>query len=70
VLEKIINYEGNQFVRGKKIREKNKIYIEYRNNELQKIKFFEVHYGIIKEVTDEDDLKEAIKNNYIISENF
>lgn len=68
MIEKVIDYEGNQFIRGKKIQGKNHVYVEYRNNELNKIKFFEIHNGNRKDVTDKKDLEEAVINNYIVKE--
>ena len=68
MIEKNITFNGKQYERKNKIKGNKKIYIEYRNEELEKIKFFEVNNGNIQEVTDKDDLRNAIKMNYIIKE--
>lgn len=69
MIEKTIDYEGYQFEKGKMIKGKLHTYVEYRNSELCKIKFFEIDDGNIKEVTDKQDLKDAVEENYIITEN-
>jgi len=69
MLEKIIEYESHQFIKGKRIKGKLHTYVEYKNSELGKIKFFEIENGNRKEITDKEDLKDAIEKNYIIEEN-
>ena len=69
MIEKTIDYEGNQFRKGKIIKGKLHTYVEYRNSELCKMKFFEIDDANIKEITDKQDLKDAIEKNYIIEEN-
>lgn len=66
MIDKKINIQGNEYIKMKKIKGKNHTYFEYRNEELGAIKFFEVDKGCLKEISDKIDLKEAIKNNYII----
>lgn len=66
MIENKIIFEGKEYIKMKKIQGNRKIYIEYRNEELQKIKFFEVDKGSLKEISNKDDLKIAIEKNYII----
>lgn len=66
MIEKKIIFEGKEYIKMKKIQGNRKTYIEYRNEELQKIKFFEVDKGSLKEIGNKDDLKIAIEKNYII----
>ena len=66
MLKNIIVIDEIEYRKIKKIKSKNKIYVEYRNDELKKIKFFEVKDNEISEVTNEEDLKVAIVNNYIV----
>ena len=69
MIEKKINYECNEFIKCKIIKGKLHTYVDYRNNELGKIKFFEVDDGNLKEITNKEDLKQAVEKNYIIKEN-
>lgn len=62
-----INYQGFEYVKGKIIKSKNKTYVEYRNKELKKIKFFEVEKEDLYSITDEEDLKQTIRENYIVN---
>lgn len=66
MIEKKIIFEGKEYIKMKKIRGDKKTYIEYRNEELQKIKFFEVEKGSLKEISNKEDLKLAIEKNYIV----
>ncbi|MBQ6992053.1 MAG: hypothetical protein IJN50_03985 [Clostridia bacterium] len=66
MIENKIIFEGKEYIKMKKIQGNRKTYIEYRNEELQKIKFFEVDKGSLKEISNKDDLKIAIEKNYII----
>lgn len=66
MIDKKIIFDGIEYTRIKKIQGEKKVYIEYRNEELKKIKFMEVFQGYIQEVIDKTDLKKAIENNYII----
>lgn len=66
MIDKKIIFDGIEYTRVKKIQGEKKVYIEYRNEELKKIKFMEVFQGYIQEVIDKTDLKKAIENNYII----
>lgn len=63
---KTINYHGEIYTKGKMIQGKQITYIEYRNEELKKIKFFELYGEILRDVSDKEDLKLAIEENYII----
>ena len=66
MIEKKIIFEGKEYIKIKKIQGNRKTYIEYRNEELQKMKFFEVDKGNLKEISNKEDLKLAIEKNYII----
>lgn len=66
MIDKKIIIDEIEFTRIKKIQGEKKVYIEYRNEEKQLIKFMEVFQGNLQEVTDKEDLKKAIENNYII----
>ncbi|MCI9063498.1 MAG: hypothetical protein HFJ17_02715 [Clostridia bacterium] len=66
MIENTINYKGIIYEKNKVINSKGKIYIEYRNEELRKIKFFEVCNNEIQEITDKKELKDVIEQNYII----
>lgn len=65
MIENKIIFDGKEYIKMKKIRGRNKTYIEYRNEELKKIKFFEVEKGNLKEISNKDELKNVIKENYI-----
>lgn len=66
MIDKKLIFDGIEFIRIKKIQGEKNVYIEYRNEEKQLIKFMEVFQGNLQEVTDKEDLKKAIENNYII----
>ena len=65
MIPKTIEFENKEYRRGKTIKGKRNTYVEYKNIEIGKIKFFENDNGEIKEITDKNDLKEAIEKNYI-----
>lgn len=65
MIPKTIEFEGNEYRRGKTIKGNRTTYVEYKNIEIGKIKFFENDNGEIKEITDKNDLKDAIEKNYI-----
>ena len=66
MINKTINYNGNQYLKRRIIHSEKKTYIEYRNEELQLMKFFEVYGESIQPVSDLKDLELAIKKNYVI----
>ncbi len=66
MIDKKLIFDEIEFIRMKKIQGEKNVYIEYRNEEKQLIKFMEVFQGNLQEVTDKEDLKKAIENNYII----
>ena len=65
MIDRKIVFDGIEYTRIKKIQGEKRAYIEYRNEELRKIKFMEVFQGKVQEITDKEDLKKVIKNNYI-----
>ena len=65
MIPKTIEFEGKEYRRGKTIKGNRTTYVEYKNIEIGKIKFFENYNGEIKEITDKNDLKDAIEKNYI-----
>lgn len=69
VIPKVIEIENKEYRRGKIIKGKKYTYIEYKNVEIGKIKFFQKENSNIKDITDKDDLKEAIEENYITESN-
>lgn len=66
MVEKTIEFDGKEFVKMKTIKSSKHTYVEYRNKELRKIKFFEIDEGLLKEVSNKEDLKEAVLKSYII----
>lgn len=66
MIDKKIVFDEIEFTRIKKIQGEKNVYIEYRNEEKQLIKFMEVSQGKLQNVTDKEDLKKAIAKNYII----
>ncbi len=66
MIDKKIIIDEIEFIRIKKIQGEKKVYVEYRNEEKQLIKFMEVSQGLIQDVTDKEDLKKTIENNYIL----
>lgn len=66
MIEDKILYNGQEYIKKKKIKGMKKTYIEYRNESLQKIKFFEISKGCIAEITDKEDLRKTIEENYIV----
>ena len=65
MIPRTIEFEGDEYRRGKTIKGNRTTYVEYKNIEIGKIKFFENDNGEIKEITDKNDLKDAIQKNYI-----
>lgn len=65
IIEKFITINGYKYKKNKIIRGKNTVYVEYRNEELRKIEFFEIHNQKLLDITDKDDLNFAIQKNYI-----
>jgi hypothetical protein len=68
MIEKEIEIEGKKYYKNRRIKSESTMYIEYRNDKLQKIKFFELKNGAICEVEDKEKLKKAIKKIYNIYE--
>lgn len=66
MVEKTIEFDGKEFIKMKTIKSSKHTYVEYRNKELRKIKFFEIDEGLLKEVSNKEDLKEAVLKSYII----
>ena len=64
MLEKEIEIDGNKFYKGRTINENGVTYVEYLNDELQKIKFYEVINDTRVEIIDKENLRNVIKNNY------
>lgn len=58
-----IYYNGCTYYESRRIWSDTKTYIEYRNDELQKIKYLELKEENLVEISDEEDLKEAIGSN-------
>ena len=69
MISKTIFFDGNEYTRMRHIKSEKKVYVEYRNQTLRMIKFFEVERGKLQEITDKEDLKKAIDNNYITEKN-
>ena len=63
-----IELDGNEYYKGKILKGNNHKYVEYRNKEIGKMKFFEIENGKIVEVKDKEDLKIAIEKNYILKD--
>lgn len=67
MIENKIECDGIVYIRKKRIKGQKKTYVEYRNDELKRIRFFEISKGKLNDVSDLEDLKLTIKNNYIIN---
>lgn len=70
MIEKELQIDGNTYYKGKTIQEDDSIYVEYRNDELKKIRFFEIIDGKLNEITNEEKLKKAIENNYVVDKGY
>jgi hypothetical protein len=70
MIDKTINYNGKEYYQIRRIKGKKSEYVEYVNDEIRKIKFFEIEAGSLCEVKDKRDLDEAIKKNYLINQYF
>ena len=70
MLEKEIQIDEVIYYRGKTIQEEDSTYVEYRNDEIKSIRFFEVIDGNLHEIIDEDKLKRAIEKNYNIDNGY
>ncbi len=68
MIEKEIEYEGNIYYENDRIQADSTTYIEYRNDKIQKLKFFEYKNGKLCEVQDKEKLKKAILGKYEISD--
>lgn len=66
MIEKEIEFEGNIYYENGKIQSGSTTYIEYRNDKIQKIKFFEYKDGRLCEAQDKEKLKKAILSKYEI----
>ena len=64
MIEKEIEFEGNTYYQNCRIKADDTTYIEYRNNNIQKIKFFEYKDGKLCEVQDKEKLKKAVSSKY------
>jgi len=67
MIYKTINYNGNEYIKRRIIQSKKMTYVEYRNEELQLMKFFEVCGDNIQPISDLEDLKQSIEKNYVIN---
>ncbi len=65
MLNKNIIIDGIKYTKRNLFKGKKAIYIEYRNEELRKIKFLQIKNMDTVEVEDKDDLMDAVQNNYI-----
>lgn len=68
MVEKEIEFEGNIYYENGRIQADSTTYIEYRNDKIQKLKFFEYKDGKLGEVQDKEMLKKAILSKYEISD--
>ena len=68
MIEKEIKINGIEYIRRNLFKGKKAIYIEYRNEELRKIKFLQINNMDTVEVEDKEDLMDAVQNNYITDE--
>lgn len=66
MIEKEIEFKGDKYYESGKIQSGDTIYIEYRNDKIQKIKYFELKEGKLSEVKDKDKLKREILKKYNI----
>lgn len=66
MINKTINYNGNEYIKRKIIQSEKTTYVEYRNEELQLMKFFEVYGDNIQPISDLKDLEQVIEKNYVI----
>ena len=66
MIDEKIELDGKEYYRRKILKGTNHNYVEYRNREIKKMKFFEVENGKLIEVKDKEDLKRTIEKNYII----
>jgi len=66
MIEKEIEFEGNIYYKNGRIQADSTTYIEYRNDKIQKLKFFEYKDGKLCEVQDKEKLKKAILTKYEI----
>ncbi len=65
---KTIELNGNEYELIKKIHYNNKTYAEYRNKELSRIQFYEVQDEILKEISNKEELKKMIRENYVTTD--
>lgn len=61
-----IELDGKEYYKGKILKGINHKYVEYRNKEIGRMKFFEIDNGKIIEVKDKEDLKRTIEKSYIL----
>ena len=65
MLKEGIIYAGNEYLLDKKIATEKCTYYAYKNEELRKIKFFEMNNSKLEDVKDLEELKKVIDKNYI-----
>ena len=68
MVQKEIEFEGNMYYENGRIQADSTTYIEYRNDKIQKLKFFEYKDGKLCEVQDKEKLKKAVLGKYEISD--
>ena len=68
MVEKEIKINGVEYIKRNLFKGKKATYIEYRNEDLRKIKFLQIKDMDAVEVEDKDDLMYAVQNNYITDE--
>ena len=70
MIENEIEYNGNKYYKFKVFQEEGTTYIEYRNDDIKSIKFFEEIDGKICEIKDLEKLKKVIEKNYHIKTDY
>ena len=68
MIEDRISIDGIEYIKRDLFKGKKAVYIEYRNEELRKMKFLQIENMNTVEVKDKDDLLDAVQKNYITDE--
>lgn len=66
MIEEKIKLNNIEFKKAKQFNTEEHVYIEYRNDKLRKMKFFEIINEELKDIIDTNDLKKAITENYSV----
>lgn len=68
MLKKSIEVNGEIYILKNVIRENKNTYVEYRNEEIKKMKILKLENGKLEKINDQEELNMILEKNYILKD--